>query len=221
MCETSINDINEVNGEYTLIPVVSTPKINQGGKITLDYYVAGRHPDGTPPEFVRLNVNLDGIIIKSAHVTQNIAQRWADDGTRIALKKEKGLITHTLPDRRSVFSLKLPETMFLPNPDSVNNEDPYSSPPLHGELGIDGEDTPPFRLEIQTEENQAAGDHEITSTLIYQQDKKAGTDRITNQIHVNTTYEEYQFWINALIITLTLIGVFSPVLLSFLRSLFL
>lgn len=202
----------EARGDYTLIPVVSTPKINQGDKITLDYYVTGRHPADKPPEYVRLNVNLDGISVHSAQVSQNIDQQWNDDGTSLYLKKEEGLKIHKIPEKGRVFSLEFPEAMFFPNTNFVDENEPYSSPPIHGELDIDENGTAPYKLEIQTDEEQDAGDHEITSTLIYEQDKKAGTDRVRNQIHVNTWYEEYQFWINTIIICLTLIGVLFPVL---------
>lgn len=211
MDHPSRGENEEVRGEYTLIPVVTTPKISRGDKITLDYYVAGRHPDDNPPEYVRLNVNLDGISVESAQVSQNIVQQWEDDGTSLYLKKEKESIIHRLPEHKRVFSLKFPESMFFPNNSIVDGDDPYSSPPIHGELDIDEDGTPPYKLEIQTAEDQAAGDHEITSTLIYEQDNKAGTDRVQSQIHVNTWYEEYQFWINTIIIVLTLIGVFFPV----------
>lgn len=211
MDQTSSQDTKSNQGKYTLIPVVSTPKINRGGQIAVDYYVAGRHPENDPPEYVRLNVNLNGISVKSAQVSQNIAQGWEDDGTTLYLKKEEGIEIHELPAGNSVFSLELPEAMFFPIPDMADEDDPYSSPPLHGELDINDEGGSPYRVEIQTSNDQSAGTHEITSTLVYQQDEKAGTDRVSNQIHVNTAYEEYQFWINTIIIGLTLIGVFFPV----------
>jgi hypothetical protein len=211
MGQPSPEDDKLIQGKYTLIPVVSTPKINPGGKISIEYFVAGRHPKDNPPEYVRMNINLDGISVKSARVSQNIAQQWKNGGSSLILKKEEGIEICELAEGKSVFSLKLPEAMFFPIPEIADQENPYSSPPIHGELDIDDKGNSPYRLEIQTSDEQSAGDHEITSTLIYQQNGRAGADRVTNQIHVNSKYEEHQFLINTIIILLTLFGVFFPV----------
>lgn len=210
MSQSTSEDSNLVRGEYKLIPVVSNPKINRGEKIHVDYYVAGRHPEDNPPEHVRLNVNLDGLSIKSAQVSQNIAQAWEDDGHSLYLKKEEGIGEDELSKGGTAFSFELPEAMFFPQK-NMAEDNPYSSPPIHGELDINGRGTPPYRLEIQTDEEQTAGDHQITSTLIYQQNEIAGTDKVANRIHVNTIYEEKQLLINATIVALTLIGVFFPI----------
>lgn len=211
MSQTTSEDNETVRGEYTLIPVVSTPKINTGEKIFVEYYVAGRHPSDSPPENVRLNVNLDGLSVQSAWVSQNIAQAWDDDGHSLYLKKENGFARDKISKGGKAFSFKLPEAMFFPLQEAVEEDLPYNSPPIHGELDVDDQGNPPYKLEIQTDEGQAAGDYEITSTLIYQQKNIAGTDRVAKNIHVNTTYEEHQLLINTVIIILTLIGVFFPI----------
>jgi hypothetical protein len=211
MSQATSEGSETVRGEYTLIPIVSTPKISAGEKIFVEYYVAGRHPSDSPPENVRLNVNLDGLSVQSAWVSQNIAQAWEDDGHSLYLKKEEGFSRDKISRGGKAFSFKLPEAMFFPLQEAVEEDHPYNSPPIHGELDIDDQGNPPYRLEIQTDERQTAGDYEIISTLIYQQNDVAGTDRVTKNIHVNTTYEDYQLLINAVVILLTLIGVLFPI----------
>lgn len=215
MSQTEEQEEIEASGEYSIIPVLSTPKINSGEIIELDYYVTGRHPTDNPPENVRLNVNLGGISVDSAQMDQNIAQEWANDGRSITLKKEKEIQTHAVPAEQGVFSLKLPEAMFFPNKQFIDDSDPYPSPPIQGELTINDQGDPPFRLKIQTKDNQSSGDFNITSTLVFQETQTAGTDKVTNQIHVNTLYERYQFWINAIVIGITLAGVLFPMIQYF------
>lgn len=42
-----------VTRNWFLIPVVTTPKINPGETLAIDYYVTGSHPEDSPPEYVR------------------------------------------------------------------------------------------------------------------------------------------------------------------------
>jgi len=155
-------DSRQGEPNFELVSILSTPNIDPGETIKINYYFSGIGiPVGHPIDHGKLYVNFSGIEpsdnIKIEHGVQGF---WSDDGSIYKVKKgESAHQVKELPENASNVTYGLNESYFLPHEPDEGEVSEDNIPPINGEFDFDGH--PPISIKVPTSIDQDSGDYRI------------------------------------------------------------
>lgn len=170
---------------FILIPVVTTPSINPGEYIEIEYYFTGSgFPFNHPPDHAKLYVNFSGIDPESDIEVMSAISGGIhpeDESKHVVHTGEKGLEKFSMSADSPSFTYGLGKHYFAPRSAEVGDSS-ENMPPLLGESKHGG--YPPLTVMFKASTDQPPGDYEIRSVLTYEQDDIIDSDESLSTVHV-------------------------------------
>lgn len=179
-------------GNFRLVGVLTTPSINPGDAIEIEYYFTGAgSPFRHPPSNAKLYVNFAGIQPETdVKITSSIQGGTSDDSSNYYIRTgSEALRTQSVPVHSPSFTYGLGKHFFV-GTQSDTYSDPNVMPPIHGEVKQNGH--APLHVMIKTDSSQSPGEYQIRSVLTYEQKGVVSSDESTAEIHVNNWLERHQ-----------------------------
>lgn len=198
---------------FELVPILSTPTINPGETIKINYYFSGIGvPIGHPIDHGKLYANFSGIKSNdNVKIERGVQGFVSDDGSKY--KVETGERAHQvkeLPEHISNVTHGLDKSFFLSHKPDEPELSEGEIPPIHGEF--DFGDHPPLIIKVPTSKDQDPGDYEIKNVFTYSQNNQIKASRENLTVHVNTWIERRAKMLKIATIIIAVIGVLLAIL---------
>jgi len=181
---------------YTIIPIVRTPNINPGDTFEVDLYFSGA---GYPNENKLAVYHSHPNLVNSENPgTFTTTIKWKDGEI---ITGEDVLSDPSLTTQRDLdeygFLAKVSNAHFIPDTE-INLNDPDSNwpyPPKSSELGNDG--IAPMEYRLNTAEDAAPGDYEISFVFTYGEEAvgdelRINQDRQNVSVHIKNKREQLE-----------------------------